>query len=154
MKLIKLTQGKSTIVDDDMFEYLNQWKWHFHTGYAGRHLYLGGGRKHPKRKFLFLHQLINNTPKGFETDHINRDKLDNRRNNLRTVTHSQNQHNITKQKNNKSGYNGVSFYSRTQKWRVYITVNNKYVFIGEYLNKIDAINARLQAEYLYWDYFI
>jgi len=71
MKRIKLTQEKVALVDDADFEFLNQWKWFYHqTGYA-------------KSCHRYMHRLINKTPKGFHTDHINRNKLDNRKSNLR-----------------------------------------------------------------------
>jgi len=59
----------------------------------------------------YLHNLITNN-----ADHINHDKLDNRRNNLRKATNSQNQANTRLSKNNTSGYKGVSWVEGKQRW--------------------------------------
>ena len=72
MKKIPLTKGFFAIVDNDMFDYLNQWKWHYENGYASKSYY-------PTK----MHQLvIKNYKKGDIIDHINRDKLDNRKINI------------------------------------------------------------------------
>src|SRR3990167_164487 len=106
MKKIKLTQNKYALVDDEDFKELNQSKWLCDSsGYAGRDV---GGRKNKKR--ILMHRLLNNTPKGFHTDHINRDKLDNRKENLRTTTCSQNILNSKLSKKNTSGHKGVEWY--------------------------------------------
>jgi len=98
MKFIKLTQDKQAIVDDSDYERLSKFKWCYHLGYAIR--YAGGGRK--QRRFERMHRVVNNTPDGFFTDHINRNKLDNRRANLRTVKHRENSINRGLQSNNTS----------------------------------------------------
>src|SRR3990167_9749261 len=96
MKIIRLNKGQSAIVDDDVFDYLNQWKWYFNNqGYAVRRPYIkGSGRKNQKCMTIHMHRLVNNTPNGMQTDHINRNKLDNRRENLRNVTDQQNKFNL------------------------------------------------------------
>lgn len=63
MKLIPLTKGKFSIVDDDMYEYLSQWKWHYHVGYAARCEKTETGI----RKIL-MHRFVNNTPEGMHGD--------------------------------------------------------------------------------------
>lgn len=138
MKKIKLTQNKYALVDNEEFEYLNQWKWHYHNlGYAVR----GRG--------IYMHKVINNTPKGFETDHINRNKLDNRKQNLRTVTQTQNRYNIGLQKNNTSGYKGVLWNKDRNNWMAYIYKNTKRIYLGSFSNINDAHNIRLQVERSY-----
>src|SRR3990167_10859282 len=80
MKRIKLTQGKFAIVDNEDFEWLNQWKWHYNNsdGYAYRtKVFRRINGKQPK-EHISIHRLINKTPKGMETDHINHNRLDNR----------------------------------------------------------------------------
>jgi hypothetical protein len=103
MKEIKLTKGQVTIVDDDDYEELSKYKWYFDGFYAVR--YEDG-------KLIFMHRQIVNAPKGLVVDHINRNKLDNRKSNLRLCTHRQNAVN-SKHRNN-SGYKGV-YYDRCLK---------------------------------------
>ena len=86
MKYIPLTQGKFAIVDDDMYEYLNQWKWCLRkkserSFYAGRNDW-----ENKKNHIVTMQQLIMNPPKGMVIDHINGNGLDNRRCNLRICT--------------------------------------------------------------------
>jgi len=132
MKKIKLTQGKYALVDDVDYEYLNQWKWH-------------AAKKSPVK--VYMHRLINKTKNGQYTDHINRDTLDNRKNNLRTVTNQQNAFNCNLSKNNKSGYNGVHWHKN--RWVAKIKVNYKNIGLGRFTNKEDAINARREGERIY-----
>ena len=86
MKTIPLTQGKVAIVDDEDYTWLMQWKWHSSYGYAMRRERTWSG----KQKGIFMHRVVNKTPLGLETDHINRNKLDNRKENLQSVTHQEN----------------------------------------------------------------
>lgn len=137
MKIIKLSKGMETIVDDEMFDYLNQWKWHLSCkGYASR------GVRKPYKHAIFMHRLINETPKEFQTDHINNNKLDNRKCNLRTVTNTQNHHNMPLQKNNKSGFAGVSWSNERKKWVATIWHNNKPINLGRYLLIEEAVKIR------------
>jgi len=139
MKKIKLTQGKYAIIDDKDFEFINRYQWHYDGRYAAR------AGKHK----VYMHMEINKTLKGFDTDHINRNKLDNCRCNLRSVTRSQNFINIGLKTNNTSGYKGVSWYRRYKKWKVSLNINKKYIWIGYFVNKEDAIKARRKAELIY-----
>lgn len=134
------------IIDDDDFEYLNQWNWQYDPdGYAVRSQNVG----YKKVTHIKMHRIINNTPKGFITDHINRNGLDNRKNNLRTVDKSQNTINSGIWKSNTSGVKGISWSKRRKRWRTYITLNYKTVFLGEFKNKEDAAIARKKAESIY-----
>lgn len=137
MQYIQLSQGKHAIVDDADFEWLNQWKWCFDSGYAVRRL---GVRK------IKMHRLINQTPVGNDTDHINRNKLDNRRANLRTATRSENRFNSSLPSNASSGYKGVGIHSLTKKWRAQISVNGKRQHLGLFDTIDEAIKARRKAE--------
>lgn len=60
MKKIPLTQGKFALVDDSDYEWLNQWKWHFHNGYA----VMSGPRGTEKREHILMHREIMKTPNG------------------------------------------------------------------------------------------
>ena len=138
MKEIPLTQGKIAIVDDEDFEWLNQWKWAYHhSGYAVRTIYIASRN----RKQISMHRLINGTPDGIETDHINHNRLDNRRGNLRNCTHLQNQHNFSMPKSNTSGYKGVDWHKPNHKWRAQIKFHGKKIHIGFFKNIGDAASA-------------
>ncbi len=137
---IILSRGKVAIVDIEDFERLNQYKWHCTTlGYATRQVRIGKGtRKRGLRKTLFMHREIVKCPFGMETDHINGEKLDNRRCNLRICTRSQNQINNKKYENCSSKYKGVSWVKRTNKWSSRIQYNSKCVNLGYFNSEIDA----------------
>lgn len=136
MKKIKLTQGKYAIVDDADFDNLNKVKWFFDGNYAAR--------KSPKK--VYMHRLINNTPKDMETDHINRNKLDNRRSNLRSVNRAINSQNNSARSDNKSGVPGVFWRKDKQKWSVYINRFGVRKYLGHHQNLSDAIKIRYSAE--------
>jgi len=137
MRRVKLTQGKFAIVDDQDFEYINQWNWCLHNdGSAKRAILIGG-----KHKTILMHRIVNETPDNLETDHINHDRLDNRRANLRNVFHKQNCLNRHSYKNSSSKYTGVSYRKAGGKWRATIKINGKYQHIGVFENEIEAAKA-------------
>jgi hypothetical protein len=139
MKEIPLTRGKVALVDDEDFDYLNQWKWHCTAfGYAARFDY-SLGRKHPI--LILMHRLINRTPAKMATDHINQNKLDNRRANLRICTDAENHRNSGMRKDNKSGYKGVYRARGWKKWQAYITLNKHRLHLGYFINVEDAARA-------------
>ena len=128
LKKIKLTRGYEAIVDDEDYNMLNQSSWHCSTrGYAIQNITVGG-----KRGKLFMHSVVNNTPNGLYTDHINRDKLDNRKSNLRSCTPSQNQMNRVANKNNKLGLKGISWDKGTKKFRAQIQLDTGVKNLGCY----------------------
>ena len=90
----------------------------------------------------FLHRIIMNVvdPKVF-IDHIDGNPLNNQRSNLRECTQNQNQHNRTKNKNNKSGFKGVHFVKNKNKYRAVIRANNKQINLGYFDIAEDAFEA-------------
>ena len=98
---------------------------------------------------IYMHRLINKPSVGFEIDHINRNKLDNRKENLRIVTRSQNQMNRVIQKNNTSGYKGITWNQKRKKWQAQIMVNYKCIILGCFVEIKYAIIARKKAELIY-----
>lgn len=144
MKKIELTQGKFTIVDEADYAELNKFNWHYAGGYARRNMRLPNG----KRKIVFLHRELMQTPEGYETDHINGDRLDNRRENLRIVTKNQNQRN-TKPRKGTSEYKGVSYYKskrhKTGYWVARIQVDGKVKRLGYFKTEKEAAIAYNKA---------
>lgn len=126
MRIIKLTKGKETIVDDANFEWLNQYNWQVDSdGYAVR--YRLKSDTTPGCKVRMARQIMN-TPKGVQVDHINRDKLDNRQSNLRNCTNSEN--NKNKRPIGKSGYRGVCWHKLEKRWQVSLRINGKKKYFG------------------------
>lgn len=141
MKKIKLTQDKYALVDDEVFDYFNQFKWHFDGRYASRHI---------KRKKIYLHQLILVAEKPLVIDHINGDPLDNRTSNLRRVSQRENGFNRTsKNTNNSSGFRGVSWNKGRHGWDAYIKINYKKIFLGRFHSIQVAWLARRWGERTY-----
>jgi hypothetical protein len=141
MKTIKLTNGNFTLVDDNNFDYLNQWKWGVDksTGYVRRVKYLKDGKN--KQVTIYMHRLIAQTPKGFITDHWDLNKLNNQKNNLRICIQSDNCKNQSLHKNNTSGYKGVSWNKLKNKWHVGIWLKRINIHIGYFKNKKEAAKA-------------
>lgn len=88
-------------------------------------------------------------PEGYEIDHINHIRSDNRLCNLRLVSKSENQRNLSKYKNNTSGVTGVSWDKSKNKWVAQIHVNRKHINLGRFDNPLDAAAARKRAEIKY-----
>ena len=76
-----------------------------------------------------------------DLDHINRVKTDNRIENLRQVTRSQNMQNVWLHKHNTSGHKGISWTARLKKWRVYVFLQRKQIHIGVFADFDDAVAA-------------
>jgi len=144
MKEIKLTQNQVALVDDDMYEELNQWKWFASRNgklfYALRRMTVSGKRK----TILMHHKVIGVPPKGLETDHQNGNGLHNFKSNLRFVTRRQNNQNRINQKSS-SKYPGVSWFERDQNWRARIRINGKAKHLGYFSSEIEAFMAYKQA---------
>lgn len=85
-----------------------------------------------------MHRLLMNPSIGMEVDHINGDKLDNRKANLRICSHAENRRNVKKQMDCTSEYKGVFWCSRLAKWSTRITVNGKEIHLGNYQSEVVA----------------
>ena len=147
MKKIILSKGELVLVDDLDFEWLNQWKWYANArGYAVRSRYVKGSGE---RGIIYMHRVLNSTPDGYKTDHIDRNRLNNQRNNLRTVTESQNAMNTKLRKDNTSGYKGIWWHKKNKKWIASIEVAKKVINLGSYSNIQAAWLARRLGERLH-----
>jgi hypothetical protein len=160
MKEIKLSQGKVALVDDEDFEYLNQFKWHA----SGNSKYTYYAMHRNKDRNLLMHRIIMNTPDNLEVDHIDHNGLNNQRLNLRNCSHSENIKNmlirnkkISCTKEIKIKSRGVSinigwrkyinkageekiYYSKP-KFVAYLTINGKLKNLGRFETEEEA-NAR------------
>ena len=104
-------------------------------------------------KEIKLHRLITNCPEGMLVDHINGNVFDNRKSNLRICNAMQNGMNRKLSIKNTSGYTGVSWNKKSQKWESTIKANRKRLYLGNYENIEDAVKARKEAEKLYFKEF-
>lgn len=116
-KIIHLINGGQTIVSEEDYEELSKFRWFKSTGgYAHRQWneHRNGWYRHHD---IWMHRVVNKTPPKLFTDHINGNKLDNRRSNLRTCNKAQNTANRPKNRFNGSVYKGVSFHKGSGLWR-------------------------------------
>lgn len=139
MKEIPLSRGLFALVDDEDYEYLNQFKWNAQpsrsTFYAVRSEWVS----YKKRKHIRMHRVILGlTDRNVEGDHKDRNGLNNQRHNLRPATLSQNSFNKGAHKSSKSPYKGVSWYTRNKKWGVRIRVHGPQFFLGLFDTEIEA----------------
>ncbi len=126
-----------TLVDDEDFEWLNQWNWSaLGLGYGG----FVARRARCGVSFL-MHRQIMGEPKGLDVDHRNHNTLDNQRSNLRSCSRSQNQHNQKVRSGGSSKYKGVDLHKQTGKWRSRIRLNGVRRYIGLFINEVDAAKA-------------
>jgi len=96
------------------------------------------------QKTYFVHRLIwllHYKKMPFMIDHINGDRLDNRIENLREVTSSENSQNRSIGSNNTSGIKGVSWFAQSCKWKATIMVNGVHNYLGLYVDIRDAETA-------------
>lgn len=142
MSYIGISKNKQVIVDDNDYDYLTQWRWSYNNGYACRMSSSKGGSKRVK---IYMHRLITNCPDNLEVDHINRNRLDNRRSNLRVCNRATNMQNKSKtERHNHLRQKYLSFesgitLSTKGYWQVKIQVNGKQKQIGNFR---DIANAR------------
>lgn len=149
MKKIKLTKNKYALVDDDDYDFINSFKWFFiSSGYAARNT---NSSDDTNKKTIMMHRVIMNTPDNLEPDHIDRNKLNNQKSNLRNVTRSKNSQNHSIQSNNKSGIKGVSWYTSRNIWRVTIKINGVQKHVGYFKTLKEAKEKRILSEKKYWD---
>jgi len=106
-----------------------------------------------KGKTVFLHRFLLNPEGFFEVDHKDGNKIDCKKNNLRICTNSQNQANKDIQKNNSSGYKGVTWHKQIKKWVARISCNRKRINLGSFQSIDKAIEAYNKASIeLYGEY--
>lgn len=138
VKEILLTRGQRTLVDDEDFEKVSIHRWYLHpTGYAVRN----GSRTNEEHKTIRLHHSILPPVIGLECDHMDGNKLNNQRANLRYATHSQNMQNQRKKQGATSQFKGVDWYPSAGKWRARIKLNQNQRMIGLFEDEQEAAKA-------------
>lgn len=141
-----LSQGKFAIIDDDDYYRVNAMAWHAYRSshakldlwYAKHTIAHGDGTY----SCMSMHRFIMNSPSPLvQVDHKNNNGLDNRKENLRVCSITQNQGNSRKRKNTTSKYKGASWCERLSKWQAAIQHNRNRQYIGIYESEEDAAMA-------------
>jgi hypothetical protein len=148
---IQLTKGFVALVDDEDYEWLNRYKWYEAVGYAGRNVTNPAGGK----TRLLMHREILGL--GYEdashVDHINRNRLDNHRANLRICLNAENRRNQKAQSGGYSRFKGVTWHKRDSKWLAHIRYETKLHFLGYYKVEEGAARAYDKAALQYFGEF-
>lgn len=142
MKHIPLSNGGFAVVDDADFDSLSGYAWYRNTlGYVERHILQS--ERLGKKGTVYMHRQIMRPPNGKVVDHINHDKLDNQRHNLRVCAVHENLRNQGPPKTPRktSSYKGVSWHERNGKWRARVNVRGRDVCIGYYNSELEAAQA-------------
>jgi hypothetical protein len=144
MKKIPLTRGLVAIVDERDYNVLRGHSWHALKTrgkfYACTRIYPFRGSK--TSEFVYMHRMITSAQRGFVVDHKNGDGLDNRRENLRVCTQTENGANRAVKSIGKSSvFKGVHFARREKRWMAKIQYKRKQIVIGYYRNEVDAARA-------------
>lgn len=133
MKEIPLSKGQVALVDDADYEWLSKRRWHVDSdGYAV------GWDGNTKTK---MHRIIVGAEKNEQVDHINRNRLDNQRTNLRRCTQEDNHKNIRHSPRGTSRFKGVHWDKEHRKWRVSLSVDTRILFVGRFDDEIAAAKA-------------
>lgn len=137
---IVLTQGKITLVDDDVYDWASEYRWCAQRTPAGA-FYAVRTTPVPESLKVQLHREIVNAPNGMVVDHIDGDGLNNQRSNIRVATRGQNICNSGLGRLNRSGFKGVSMDKRSGYWRACIQFGGKNTHLGYFGSPIDAARA-------------
>ena len=134
------SKGEEFYFDLEDYDKIKDYCWNKHKEYITTRNVSG---------YILFHRLVMGiSDENIAVDHINHNKSDNRKNNLRFVTDSQNSMNRCISSHNTSGITGVN--KRNGKWTARIGVNTKRIFLGDYDNFFEAVKARKEAEEKYY----
>lgn len=140
--------GKYAIVDDCDEAWIREYTWHLTSpGYVAT-----GASDALRTRYgntvglVFMHRLVANAPIDLDVDHINMDRLDNRRSNLRAATRSQNMANAKSRRGSRCVYKGVTRSSASsERWRASITIDGNKIDLGSFATQEKAAVAYNRA---------
>lgn len=144
MKEIPLTRGLVAFVDDEDYGNISKYKWFSgKDGYAIRQVNYPG----EPSQTVIMHRAILGLERGnpVNVDHIDGNRINNCRSNLRKCTRAENSKNRRAQINNKSGFKGVSWNSSSLRWRAQIGHNGKKIYLGQFEDPEEAYAAYCRA---------
>jgi len=144
--LCSLPDGSQFVIDNQDYPLVSKYQWRItpHGYFMGTN---GSGER------IFLHRLIMNPPEGKFVDHVDCNKANCRRSNMRICDKTQNNRNIGLQKNNQCGYKGVYWAADRSKWRAEITVDRRHIHIGSFDTAEEAADAYDEMCLLYFGEF-
>lgn len=158
MKLLDISTPKRpnlfTMVDDEDYDWLNQWKWYPCRDRDGLYA-LRSKRDYVAKTHtqIYLHRVLMKAPPGSLVDHKDGNPLNNQKENLRFCTPLQNSQNCSKRSGTTSRFKGVHFCSRDKRWRASIRANSKKIYIGQYTDEVKAAIAYNDAAVKYYGEF-
>lgn len=136
MRTAFLTRGKVALIDDEDFERVVRHRWSMSkSGYASGAVNING-----QHKKVLLHRMILLAPSGTSVDHINGNRLDCRRSNLRLATRTENARNQRKRPS-RSQFKGVAWHERARKWQAGICIKGRRIHLGLFDEEIEAAHA-------------
>lgn len=133
---IEFLNGEKALIDKEDLLLFAQFNWYVVDSHKTKYL-----KRNGVNKTIGFHGQLMNTPKGMDTDHINGNGLDNRKCNLRVVSHLENQNNFKNAQSGKSKYRYVHWCSTRGTWRARLTYKNKKHYIGQFDNEAAAALA-------------
>lgn len=155
MKTIPLTRGQFAIVDDEDYKRLSKYKWYANKDKCGGWHAQRQYRQNGKVFCVLMHREIMNAPSGKNVDHIDHNRLNNRKDNLRCCTQAQN---LWNQKPNKARkYKGI-YRTSNGKWRVTIWANGIAYQLGCFAHEAaaareyDKIAKLIHGEFAYLNF--
>ena len=146
MAIIVLSNGKTAFIDDEDITKVEGLTWYEGSvGYAYHSIYMGrkDGKELPSKK-VALHRVIMDAKPGEVVDHISGDKLDNRKQNLRLCTISENGMNRGAASHNRTGYKGVCSHPNGR-WSAKIVKRGKRLWLGYFPSALEAASAYNEA---------
>jgi hypothetical protein len=135
---LSLTNSEEEVlIDACYYDWLSRYRWQLTKGETKVYV------RATAQPCYRLHRLLLRAPQGLQVDHINRNTLDNRLENLRLATRPQNQANAGLRRDNTSGYRGVSWAKDCDKWRAQVRVigHKKSMHLGMFASQEDAARA-------------
>lgn len=139
MKRINLNKGSFVWVDNDDFDFLNQWEWRASYPRGGHVYAIRSEYKTGKHVVISMHRVITNCPDGMVVDHKDRNGLNNRKTNLRICTRSQNACNRRKNiKTSTTKYLGIYYNSKIRKWCAAVGSQGKVHNLGKFKTQKEA----------------
>lgn len=155
---IPLNNGLVALIDEDDDPLVRQYHWWAKESDNERLYAITEPMVNYQKSVIRMHRLILGFPNTPDIDHWNGNGLDNRRSNLRAATHSQNMMNRPAPITNTSGYKGVSWHRKAGKWMAMIWDRNKQIYLGLYVDPVEAALAydaaaiRLHGEFAYLNF--